>query len=104
MIPPTYNGYGYDKAITNGGNYMALVGVPQNIFNSEILAPQNSEMNINNKYENTTRITEYELKKNITDSYYQHFRIIMKSMLNKDILAIKPTIRNIKEASGKGYL
>src|SRR2546423_92727 len=37
MVAPAINGYGYDPSITNGGLYMALIGVSQNILNRNIL-------------------------------------------------------------------
>ena len=87
MIPPTYKGYGYDKAITNGGNYMALMGVSQNIFNKNILSPQYSELNINNKsLVNTSKITEKELKKNITEYYLTALSDYNEINLNENII------------------
>lgn len=89
MIPPTYKGYGYDKAITNGGNYMALAGVSQNIFNKKILSPQYSELNINNKsIENTSKITEKELRKNITEQYLAAYSDYNEILLDKNIIEL----------------
>ena len=89
MIPPTFNGYGYDKAITNGGNYSALVGVSQNIFNRKFLSPQYSEININSRsLVNSTKITEKELRKSITDLYLSALSDYNEIILNRNIIKL----------------
>jgi hypothetical protein len=37
LYSPSYHNFGYDELITNGGNYTAVVGVTQNIFNRKEL-------------------------------------------------------------------
>ncbi|MDB4923088.1 TolC family protein [Mucilaginibacter sp.] len=64
------NYYGYDLGVTNGGNYQALVGMNQPLFNhkrAELLAEQplvNAQINANN-----IKLTSHDLEKTITDQY-----------------------------------
>jgi hypothetical protein len=71
---PVYNNFGYDEVITDGGNYMAVMGISQNIFNKR---------EINNKFEavsilkksvsNASQISENELNNVITSQYLSAF-------------------------------
>ena len=40
MYAPAGNNIGYDEAITNGGNYAAVIGVKQSLFNEKIKSAQ----------------------------------------------------------------
>lgn len=71
---PLYGNFGYDEVITDGGNYMAVMGVSQNIFNKREL---------NNKYAatdlrkqsilNASKISTAELNRIITTQYLATF-------------------------------
>ena len=70
MLVPTYQDYGYDAAITNGGNYGAQVSVTQNVFNKRTYKPQFEALRIQKQtIANTSKISEHDLKKSITDQY-----------------------------------
>lgn len=86
MVAPTYNGYGYDQAITNGGNYMAVVAVSQPLFNKNILAPQYRNIVLQHKViGNTAKITRLDLKKNITAQYIVVFADYQQLLSNREI-------------------
>jgi outer membrane protein TolC len=86
---PFYHNFGYDEVITDGGNYSAVVGVTQSIFNKREL---------NNKYEavglqkqlvnNSSRITGTELNKIITDQYLTAFSGYSDLLFNKIFLEL----------------
>ena len=70
MVAPVYNGWGYDDAITNGGNYGAQVSVTQSVFNKKIYKPQYNAISIQKQsIANTSKLSEHDLKKSITDQY-----------------------------------
>ncbi len=70
MLVPTYQDYGYDAAITNGGNYGAQVSVTQNVFNKRTYKPQFEALRIQKQtITNTSKISEHDLKKSITEQY-----------------------------------
>jgi outer membrane protein TolC len=87
LYSPAYKNFGYDEVITDGGNYQAVVGVSQSIFNSRAL---------NNKYQaigiqkqsvnNSSRISIKELKKLITDQYLIAFADFSDLAFNKSFL------------------
>ncbi len=67
---PSYKGWGYDDAITNGGNYSALASASQSIFTKKIYAPQYEAVNLTKQsVSNASKISEHDLKKTITDLY-----------------------------------
>lgn len=68
--PPLINGYGYDQAITNGGNYMAIVGATQPFLNRGILKAQYNNLSINGlSLQNQGKISEHDLQKSIIMQY-----------------------------------
>ena len=89
LYAPLINGIGYDKIITNGGSVSAVVGT--NILIS-------GKKNLNNQFENiqlrkgtleiASKLSEKELRKNITQQYilvYTEQEIINNS---KDVLGV----------------
>lgn len=70
MVVPTYQDYGYDAGITNGGNYGAQVSVTQNVLNKKTYKPQYEAIRIQKQtLTNTSKLSEHDLKKSITDQY-----------------------------------
>jgi len=79
LIAPTLNGFGYDNAVTNSGNYELLMGVSQNILNKKILAPQFESLNLQRQAAgNSGLTTEHELRRNITAQYIQTYSGILQ--------------------------
>ncbi len=89
LYSPFYHNSGYDEVITDGGNYSALLGVTQNIFNKREL---------NNKYEavallkqsvnNAVRISSNELNKIIINQYLTAFSGYSDLQFNKSFLKL----------------
>ena len=70
MYAPAGKSIGYDEAITNGGNYSALINIVQPLFTKKKKDSQFSEVNLANKtIEANARITETELKQGITSQF-----------------------------------
>ncbi|MCW3086424.1 MAG: TolC family protein [Bacteroidetes bacterium] len=70
MAAPTYKGYGYDEAVTNTGNYEALLSASQNIFAKKSYTPQYEAIHIENQsISNSAKLSEHDLRKSITDQY-----------------------------------
>ena len=69
MYAPAGKSIGYDEAITNGGNYSALINIVQPLFTKKKKVSQFSEVNLANKtIEANARFTETELKQGITSA------------------------------------
>ncbi len=70
LVAPAYNGWGYDGAVTNSGNYTGVVSASQNILTKKIVAPQYEAVSIEKQsITNTSKISEHDLKKTIIDQY-----------------------------------
>lgn len=83
---PTINGYGYDKAITNGGNYSGVVSISQPLFNKGILAPQYQQVQIKNlTITNKSKISSLDLNKRITQQYLIAYADIQQIQTNKKV-------------------
>jgi outer membrane protein TolC len=89
LYSPVYQNFGYDEVITDGGNYTAVMGVSQPLFNKR---------EINNKFEavalhkqslnNSSQISINELNKIITDQYLTTFSGNTDFNFNKSFLEL----------------
>jgi outer membrane protein TolC len=67
---PVIGGFGYDKAVTNGGGFASLVGVNQALVSKKNVAAQLYSVSLQKKtIGNTIAISIQELKKTITSQY-----------------------------------
>lgn len=67
---PIINDYGYSEAVTNGGIFSTLVTVSQELFTAKTTEAQYAQLGIQNlSLANTGKITENDLKKEITSQY-----------------------------------
>ena len=86
MYAPVIKGWGYDQAITNGQNVNALFGVSQQIPNKKTLHSQFETLQLQNLgLANTSRITEQDLRKNITAQYLTAWSGQQTLRFNKEI-------------------
>jgi len=87
LYSPAYHNFGYDEVVTDGGNYTAVMGISQPVFNKR---------EINNKFKavdlqkrainNSTQISINELNKIITDQYLTSFSGYTDFIFNKNFL------------------
>ncbi len=83
---PTFKGWGYDGAITNGGNFNALVGVNKLLVNKKSLAAQLQDIQLQNETLNSSgKITEQELKRTIIAQYITAYGDLQQLNFNKEI-------------------
>ncbi len=89
MYAPTYKDFGYDSAITNGGNYSALINITQPLLNRKLRNGQYQTIIIANQALHTTaRISEIDLKKNITAQYLTAFADYNQLQFNQTVLQL----------------
>jgi outer membrane protein TolC len=100
---PVINGYGYDNAITNGGNYSALLGASQNIFTRNLSGPQYRNIQIQTLGSvNTTKISGHDLNRNITTQYLTaytdysllEFTKLTYKLLNDELQVLKKLVES----------
>lgn len=86
---PVYNKFGYDEVITDGGNYMAVMGVTQNILNKKELTNKFEAVDLQKKYlKNASRISTKELNRIITDQYLISYSNYSDFMFNNTFLEL----------------
>src|ERR1700761_939504 len=70
IYAPTIHGYGYDQAISNGGNFTTVVAVNKTLVGQKHLDAQLETIRLQNQgIRNTSRISEQDLKKSVTAQY-----------------------------------
>src|SRR5258708_3101975 len=86
---PVINGYGYDQAISNGGNFSALVGVNKTLVGRHRLETQYESIRLLSQgLTNTAKITEQDLKKSVTAQYITTYGDLQQLKFNRDIYAL----------------
>ena len=84
---PSYKGYGYDAAITNGGNYATQVGISQPLIMKKSKRVQFETLNIQNQYlGNSSKISELDLKKAVSAQYITAYTDYMQLLSVKEVL------------------
>jgi len=104
MYPPTGSGWGYDEAITNGGNYSAVVNVSHSLFNKKQISGQlqmiallSQTLKINEK------ITIIDLKKSITAQYLTAYTDFSQHQFNQSVLTqLNNELKTVKALVDKG--
>jgi outer membrane protein TolC len=67
---PTYMGWGYDQALSNGGNFSDLISVNKTLVSRKRLDAQFRTIRLLNQgLENTAKVSGQDLKKNVTAQY-----------------------------------
>jgi outer membrane protein TolC len=85
-LAPVIQGYGYDKAITNGGQLSGVVSVSQTLVSRGNLEAQYKNLQLQNDgLANNARISEQDLKRTITNQYLTAFGTLQELRLAKEI-------------------
>ena len=88
---PIINEYGYSEAVTNGGIFSTLVTVSQELFNAKTTEAQYAQLGIQNlSLANTGKITENDLRKEITSQYLD------VCFLSKEINSSLETLKSLE--------
>jgi outer membrane protein TolC len=67
---PVYKGYGYDEALSNGGDFSDLVSVNKTLVSRKRLDAQLATLRLQNQgLDNSAKISGQDLKKNVTAQY-----------------------------------
>jgi outer membrane protein TolC len=103
-IYPVINGYGYDQAVTNGGNYSAVVSASQPLFNGKKLQPQYRQIAIQSEMlSNGHQIDILDLEKNIISQYLTAFGDWQQWQSNKEVYQILQSQQDIlKQLTAQG--
>jgi outer membrane protein TolC len=86
---PVYDNFGYDEVVTDGGNYTAVMGISQSIFNRKELDNKYRSVGLERQaIDNSSRLSAYELNKLITDQYLTTFSVYRDMLFNRTFLKL----------------
>lgn len=89
LYAPIIGGYGYDGAITNGGQLTAVVGVNQALISKKYLGAQYETLRLQNQnIQNTSRVSEQDLTRTVTAQYITTFGDIQQLNFAKEVNAL----------------
>ncbi len=89
MAAPSYKGWGYDEAVTNGANIQAVAAVSQNLFVKKTYAPQYEALRIqNSSVNNSAKISAHELQRDIAVQYLNAFSSFQQLDYNRSLLQL----------------
>ncbi len=101
---PTFKGWGYDGAVTNGANFSQQVVATKRLVSKENLQNQNEAIRLlNESLDISGRITEQDLKKSIIAQYITAYGVWQQYSFNNDMLLnIKKQESVLKKLTEKG--
>ena len=83
---PVISGFGYDNAVTNGGNVSAIVLVSKNFVSRQNLNTQYQNIRLQNQaIINNSKISEQDLKRTITTQYITAYGDLQQVNFNREI-------------------
>jgi len=86
---PVINDFGYSKDVTNGGLFSSLLNVSQDILNKRTIEAQYRKLGLQNQaLANSGKLTEKELRKDITLQYLNAYFVFAETRLSYDILSL----------------
>jgi outer membrane protein TolC len=89
IYAPTYRGWGYDQAISNGGNFTTVVAVTKTLVGQKHLDAEYETIRLNNQgIGNTSKISEQDLKRSVTAQYITTYGDLQQLNFNRDIFQL----------------
>ena len=89
LYAPLIHGYGYDQAISNGGNFTTVVAVTKTLVGERHLDAQYQTIRLQSQgIGNTARISEQDLKRNVTAQYITTYGDLQQLGFNREIYAL----------------
>jgi outer membrane protein TolC len=86
IYAPTIHGYGYDQAISNGGNFTTVVAVNKTLVGQHHLDAQYETIRLQKQgLNNTSKISEQDLKKSITAQYITAYGDLQQLIFNREV-------------------
>ena len=86
---PTFRGWGYDGAVTNGANFSQLVTASQRLVSKENLQNQHEAIRLLNESLSVSgKISEQDLSKSITAQYITAYGNWQQVSFNNEVLAL----------------
>ncbi len=103
IIAPIINGYGYDEAITNKGQYTAVVGIRKTLLQKNYFTAQTNRLRLRSDSLLTNQlVSRRTLEKAITDQYLNCYDTLLQikfqeqviTSLENQLILLEPLVRN----------
>jgi outer membrane protein TolC len=89
IYAPTIHGYGYDQAVSNGGNFTTVAAVTKTLVGKQHLDAQYETLRLQNQgLGNTAKVSEQDLKKSVTAQYITAFGDLQQLKFNREIYTL----------------
>ncbi|GAC1602911.1 MAG: hypothetical protein NVS3B8_14190 [Chitinophagaceae bacterium] len=99
LYAPLINGFGYDGAITNGGQLSALVGVNQTLVSKRYLNAQFETLRLQNRgIENTAKLSEQDLTRTVITQYITAFGDMQQLQFAREVNTLLKKEENLLKA------
>ncbi len=86
---PTIKGWGYDQAISNGGNFTTVVAVNQTLVGQKHLDAEYETIRLQNQgVGNSAKVSEQDLKKSVTAQYITAYGDWQQLNFNREVYAL----------------
>ena len=89
IYAPTIHGYGYDQAVSNGGNFTTVAAVTKTLVGQKHLDAQYETIRLQNQgLGNSAKVSEQDLKKSITAQYITAYGDLQQLKFNREIYTL----------------
>jgi len=89
IYAPLIHGYGYDQAISNGGDFTTVVAVTKTLVGERHLDAQYQTIRLQNQgISNTAKISEQDLKRSVTAQYITTYGDLQQLGFNREIYTL----------------
>ncbi len=96
LYSPSIGKFGYDNAVTNGGNYASIVDASQPIFNRNLLKNRYEGINLQQQTsQNNAKISKGDLQRVITNLYLTAYADYLEVGVNRSYLVLMNEYKEI---------
>ena len=89
IYAPTIHGYGYDQAVSNGGNFTTIAAVTKTLVGQQHLDAQYETIRLQNQgLGNSAKVSEQDLKKSVTAQYITAYGDLQQLKFNREVYTL----------------
>ncbi len=103
IYAPAIHGYGYDQAVSNGGNFTTVAAVTKTLVGKSHLDAQYETIRLQSRgLGNSAKLSEQDLKKSVTAQYITAYGDLQQLQFNREVYALlQREERLLKDLTGK---
>jgi outer membrane protein TolC len=89
IYAPAIHGYGYDQAVSNGGNFTTVAAVTKTLVGQKHLDAQYETIRLQNQgLGNAAKVSEQDLKKSVTAQYITAYGDLQQLKFNREVYTL----------------